>query len=68
MLERLVALGITSEKASFARGGPTSRVEGLKVSLVMPEGLKALAVQVVQGDQRTELKAIAPELHSPEAA
>lgn len=52
----LVAAGITIEKASFARGGPTNRNEtGLKVSLVAPDGrsfpsLRAAAQASIEGE------------------
>jgi hypothetical protein len=45
----LIGLGITTEKASFARGGPTNRVESLKISLVVPGALRSTAGQVLDG-------------------
>lgn len=45
----LVGSGIGIEKIQLLRGKPTSRSEGIKVSLVLPGGLKNLAVQVVTG-------------------
>jgi hypothetical protein len=54
----LLSAAIATDKGQLLRGKPTARNDGLKVSLVMPNGLKALAVQVVQGEQTTELRAV----------
>lgn len=45
----LVSGGITIEKASFARGGPTSRVENLKISLISPNALRDPELKVIEG-------------------
>ena len=50
----LVGVGIATEKASFARGGPTSRTESLRVSLVSPDELRASALRVIEGGKRTD--------------
>lgn len=48
----LVSGGITIEKASFARGGPTQRTETLRVSLVSPDALRSGELQVIEGGKR----------------
>jgi hypothetical protein len=48
----LIGSGITTEKASFARGGPTSRVESLRVSLVDPSSLLSGELTVLEGGKK----------------
>ncbi len=45
----LVGVGITTEKASFARGGPTTRSEQVKVALADPSSLKNMGLRVLRG-------------------
>jgi transposase-like protein len=48
----LVGSGITTEKGSFARGGPTSRTESLRVSLVDPSSLRSGELTVIEGGKK----------------
>ena len=48
----LVGAGITTEKASFARGGPTSRMESVRVSLVDPDALAKASLRVIEGGKK----------------
>lgn len=48
----LVGAGITTEKASFSRGGPNSRVESVKVSLIDPSALKSQGLTVIEGGRK----------------
>lgn len=50
----LVGVGITTEKASFARGGPTSRTESLRVSMVDPSALAAGTFAVLEGGKKQD--------------
>lgn len=54
----LIGQGITIEKASFARGGPTSRTESLKVSLIDPESLRGSALKVIEGGRKADRPAV----------
>jgi len=45
----LIGGGITTEKASFARGGPTTRTESLRVSLINPQALRDPKLEVIEG-------------------
>lgn len=49
-----ISQGITIEKASFARGGPTQRTESLRVSLVDPDELAKASLRVIEGGKRTK--------------
>lgn len=49
----LVGAGITTEKASFSRGGPTSRVENLRVSLIDPDALRDPKLKVIEGGKQS---------------
>jgi len=46
----LVAGGITIEKASFARGGATSRTETTQIVYIQPNALHDLSIRVLDGD------------------
>jgi hypothetical protein len=48
----LVGAGITTEKASFSRGGPTSRVESMKISLISPNALRDPKLTVIEGGKQ----------------
>lgn len=50
----LVSLGVNIEKASFVRGGPTSRSEQVKVSLVDPEELRSASLKVIEGGRKAD--------------
>lgn len=46
---------ITTEKASFARGGPTTRTESLRVALIDPSALRDPKLQVIEGGKKRPL-------------
>lgn len=49
----LVGSGITTEKASFSRGGPTTRTENVRVSLIDPDALRDPELKVIEGGRRS---------------
>lgn len=52
----LVSAGINIEKGSFVRGGPTSRTEQVRVSLMDPSELSGKALRVLEGGRKPEQK------------
>lgn len=45
---------VATEKESFARGGPTSRTEAVRVSLIAPNALRNDKLRVIEGGKRTD--------------
>lgn len=52
----LISQGIAIEKSSFARGGPTSRQENVRIALVDVSGLRTLAAHIASGEPPKELQ------------
>jgi transposase-like protein len=52
--QMLVGGGITTEKASFARGGPTARTESVRIGLIAPDALRSGRLRVIEGRKSEE--------------
>jgi hypothetical protein len=62
----LIGAGIAIEKVQLLRGRPTQRTESLKISLVVPGGLRSLARNVIEGDFR-QIPAKTGDVTDPES-
>lgn len=53
----LVGAGITTDKGQLLRGGATSRVESVRVSLMEPSELRDRSLRVIEGGRKAVQKA-----------
>lgn len=49
----LVGAAVATEKHQLLVGGPTSRTESLRVSLVAPDALRSDTLRIIEGGKRT---------------